>query len=135
MTEQEIVAFKSILSNYDYYQKKVEQLEMEIYYLYSVMSGSTSINYEGMHYAPDPNRYFNLMDRKDKLEKKRDVYISLIDYADTILERLPKEVMKATIECYVKRKRFEDVARKYHYSASGLHTKIKAELRRVELDQ
>ena len=134
MNEQEIVAFKNILLNYEYYKKQIERLEIEIYYLYSIMSGSTSINYEGMHYAPDPDRFYKVLERKDKLEKKRDMFVWQTEYADMILDELPKEIKKATIECYVKHKRFEDVAKRYNYSPSGLNMKIKSALRRVDLE-
>ncbi len=131
MSEEEIVVFKNILKNYRYYQMQIKELTAQVNYLYSVMSGGTSIKYDGLRYSPVPQQFFNTMEKKDKYEARLTMYKHLVEWCDLVLERLTPKIKRCVIDIYIDNKSFDETAERNNYSKSGLYGRIIRELKRV----
>ena len=134
MTEEEIRAFKNTLRNYNFFKKEIDRLEKEIEYLYSIMGGSTAINYDGMRYAQKPGQFFVKMEKKDRLEYKKNSYEATITMCDNVLSKVSNKIRNCLIEIYINGSSFEKIAKKNDYSSSGLYSRIVNELKGVDND-
>lgn len=131
--EDTVAAFLRELRNYEFYRTNLVGIEKLIAFDEDLLanvhgvdpsrqSGSTIVLWV------ETDEFKRISDELDRLYRKRDMRLMQIDYIESVLNRMDKDIREAVIRIYGKKRSYTEVARSMSISESGLFKRIDREL-------
>lgn len=123
---EELVAFKNELKNYNFYKKRVKAQQELIDLNYDMLSGVKAIRYdkEPTHTPPNKDVEYKLRAEIDAHTLLRDTTQAKIDEIDKVLNLIESSCREAIIEAICNKKGLEKVAKSRNISKEGLFYQI-----------
>ena len=131
MNDRQLRQFKNILKDYTFYEKQIQEMRIEIDYLYEVASGYKGVKYDNLRYARKEDGNAAIFEKIEKIKKRKQAYEYLIESADSILSSMTEQNREAVIKIYIKGESYEKVAQELHFSNAGIFKAIHRELRKM----
>lgn len=119
--------FKRELRSYEYYSKCVEECDLKLEEVGVQLMGISSPSLTEMSGKPtaySDTHKLELIMLEEEIIKKRNWYIRLQADINEKLSKLNEEDRELVEKVYIKNKRYEDLAREYHYSIRNLKYKV-----------
>lgn len=136
MIDNQSEQFKKELRCYKGYISKANDLKQEIDDIWYELTGVKAIRYDKLpsgSYNPSVSeaRRLNLSEKVERKIKELDRVSNNINYIDSILSRLPKNISKACIDIYCDEKGYKKTSQNEYISDAGLFKQIDKALAEV----
>ena len=130
----EVEQFKRDLRSYDYRRKKIEQIEAELRYIAIKMQGVSSPNFSRIPGTPKVSQaksesWYSLMDKEDKLVKRKADLEREIRFVDEVLDRMDEGDADIIRRLYIERETAEEIADTVYYSKRTIYNRVRSAIK------
>ena len=132
----EVEQFKRDLRSYAYRRMKLEQIEAELRYCAIKMTGVSSPAPDRIPGTPQTNGgkspgWYALLEKEEKLIKRRDDLIREIRFVDEVLARMDPLEAQIIKRIYIDREGIDNVAEDVAYHSRTLYKKMQSAIKRA----
>ena len=129
--DESVKAFKNELRNYQYYQKRVKDIDEQIELCFYNLGGARGVDpsREPIHAPTNKDVEYIIRDKIERLERSKSLLIDKINYIDSVVDKISDKDM--VLEVLVAGKTLESVCGKYYLSKNGLAKIINRKIERA----
>ena len=128
---EDLEQFKRDLRSYKTHQRYIRQYDEELYVIEHRLTGLKGTRFDGMPAGGGHDNRLHLIEKKEKIEKAKAVYVALVQAVDEKLSRLTKEEQDIIRLVYMDNVSIRKIARTYYKSEPSVFRWINRMLKKA----